>query len=179
MRHSTRSLQLVLTLALGCALLWACASLPKAKPGLYVNQEHAFSVAYPENWKTEPPQHSEVFRAASPTPYKLPVVTASVSAQRSGATLDPKAFIEAMQRAIPGTSGFQILSQQDVALNDSTPAQAFVFEWLWTDKTTKMVTAALITIRDGKYYNATATNAAGGNPTPEQLLGVVKSWKFY
>jgi hypothetical protein len=179
MKLLPRSWRLVWTLALGGALLSACATGPQARPGVYVNQQHGFSVDYPENWQSQPPQHREVFRAASPTQHKLPVVTASVTDQPKSTTLDPRAFTAVMQQLVPGSSGYQILSQEDVTLNDSTPAKAFIFEWLWSDGKTKMVTAALITIKGGKYYNATVTNAAGAPPPPEQLLGVVKSWKFH
>jgi hypothetical protein len=66
-----------------------------------------------------------------------------------------------------------------VILNDSTPARAFTFEWLWVDGETKMLTAALITIKDGKYFNATVTNVPGSDPGPEEMLALVESWKFY
>jgi hypothetical protein len=170
---------MAVALALVSVLAGGCSSLPHARSGLYVNQEHRFSVDYPPSWKTEPVQHDEVFRAANPSPYKLPVVTAAVVDLRPGVTLDPATFTQAMQRRIPGTTGFKVLSQQDVVLNDSTPAKAFVFEWTWSDGRTKMMTAALITIKDGKYYNATATGTPSGGPTAQQLLDMVKSWKFY
>ena len=180
MENAARNPRGIFTLALAFTLLCACATLPKAKPGLYVNQQHSFSVSYPENWQTQTVQHAdEVLRAVSPTPHKLPVVTAAVADQRPGATLDPQAFTQVMQQRIPGSSGFKVLSQEDVTLNDSTPAKAFVFEWLWKDGQAKLMTAALITIKGGKYYSSTVTNVAGGSPGPEQLLNIVKSWKFY
>ena len=166
-------------LALSAALLGGCSSLPKPRPGFYVNSENRFSVSYPANWKTQPLQHEEVLRAANPSPYKLPVVTAAAADLRPGASLDPEAFARVMQQRIPGTSGFEVMSQQDVMLNDSTPAKAFVLEWLWSDKKTKMMTAVLISIKSGKYYNATATGPKVGGPTPAQLLDIVKSWQFY
>jgi hypothetical protein len=178
MSHSSRNPPLLLAWALVCALLVGCAGQQRARPGFYVNQQHGFSVDYPENWQTQPPQHQEVFRAAAPNQYKLPVVTASVTENPKSSTLDPKAFTDVMQQMIPGSRGFNILSQEDVTLNDSTPAKAFVFEWIIADGKTKMVTAALIAMKAGKYYNVTVTNAAGAPPPPEQMLAVAKSWKF-
>ena len=174
-----KTLKVLLALAISSLLLSACASMPKAKPGLYVNREHRFSVDYPASWQGQPLQGDEVLRAANPTPFKLPVVTAAVAPQRQGASLDPRAFMAVMQQRIAGSSDFKLLSQEDLALNDSTPGRAFTFEWLWADKTTRLVTAALIAIKSGNYYNATATSISGGGPPPDQLLAIVKSWKFY
>jgi len=178
-RSSSGSRRLVLALAVGCSLLAGCASQPKSRPGYYFNPQHGFSVEYPDGWQSQAPQHEEVFRAANPSQFKLPVVTASVTDLRPGATLDPGAFTEAMQRMIPGSRDFNVTSQEDVTLNDSTPAKAFVFEWVWTDGNTKMVTAALIAIKNGKFFTATATNALGASPPPARLLQVVKTWKFH
>ena len=178
MKRSCRGARLALALAVGWALLSGCFSQPTARPGLYVSQQHGFSLDYPETWRTQAPQHQEVFRAAAPNQYKLPVVTASVADHPKSTTLDPQAFTDAMQQAVAGSSGFKILSQEDVTLNDSTPAKAFIFEWVWSDGQIRMVTAALIAIKDGKYFNATATNAVGASPPPAQLLSVVKSWEF-
>ena len=174
-----RTLRVLLALAISSLLLSACASMPKAKRGLYVNQEHRFSVDYPTSWQGQPLQGDEVLRAANPTQFKLPVVTAAVAPRRQGASLDPRAFMAVMQQRIAGSSDFKLLSQEDLALNDSTPAKAFTFEWLWADKTTRLVTAALIAIKNGNFYNATATNISGGSPPPDQLLAIVRSWKFY
>jgi hypothetical protein len=179
MKILPRAFEMTAALALVTALAGGCSSLPHARSGLYVNQEHRFSVDYPPSYKTEPLRQDEVFRAANPSPYKLPVVTAAVADLRPGATLDPASFMQVMQRRIPGTTGFQVMSQQDVVLNDSTPAKAFVFEWTWSDGKTKMMTAALIAIKDGKYYNATATGTPSGGPTAQQLLEIVKSWEFH
>jgi hypothetical protein len=174
-----RSPQILFTLAISGLLLSACASMPKAKPGLYVSPEHRFSVDYPAHWQGQPLQGDEVLRAANPTQHKLPVVTAAVAPLSQGASLDPKRFMAVMQQRVSGSSGFTLLTEEDLVLNDSTPAKAFTFEWLFADKTTRLVTAALIAIKNGKYYNATATSVPGGSPPPDQLLSIVKSWKFH
>jgi hypothetical protein len=115
-------------------------------------------------------------------------MTAAVSDLQEGASLDPKAFTDGAKQAIPGTKRFKVYEQEDVILNDGTPAKAFTYTWTWTDGVTKLLTAALITIKEieketaekeGKYFNTTVTTIVGGDTKPEQLLEMVKSWKFY
>ncbi|MBW2176077.1 MAG: hypothetical protein JRH03_03855, partial [Deltaproteobacteria bacterium] len=64
-------------------------------------------------------------------------------------------------------------------LNDGTPAKAFTYKWTWTDGVSKLVTAAVISIKDDKFFTTTVTTLLGGETKPEQLLEIVKSWKFY
>jgi hypothetical protein len=182
MNNVSQRLGIIFLVLTALTLLQACAGtpkLPKPKPGLYVNEEYRFSVSYPEHWAAEPVQPGEVLRIANPTRYKLPVMTAAAADLREGATLDPVGFTEAFKQAIPGTKQFRIHRQQDVKLNDGTPAKAMVFTWTWTDGSTEMLTAALITIKEDKFFNTTATTVVGGDTTAEQLLEMVKSWKFY
>lgn len=173
---------IVLIIATFCIMLHNLASasdLPTPKPGLYVNQEYRFSVAYPENWKPNTLQPGEVLRAANPNMFSLPVMTASVSDQKKGSSLDVKVFIEAAKRAEPGSDGYKVVSQKDLTLNDGTPAKTFIYEWTWSDGFTELVTGALITIKGGKYFSSTTTTIVGGETKPEQLVEMVKSWKFY
>ena len=173
----------ILLLVLGCfAILQACASttkLPDSKPGLYVNEEYRFSVAYPENWRPDALLPGEVLRAANDNPYKLPVIMASVADVQPDSSLDPEAFTKVVEQTIPGTKRFKVLSQEDVTLDDGTTAKAFTYKWTWADGATKLVSAALISIKDGKFFTATATTILGGETRPEQLIEMVKSWKFY
>jgi hypothetical protein len=170
-------------LVLGCfSMLQACASAPKLpdpKPGLYVNEEYRFSVAYPENWKPDTLQPGEVLRAANDNPYKVPVITASVADRQPNSTLDPVVFTKIVEQLIPGTKRFKVLSQEDVTLNDGTAAKAFTYKWTWADGATKLLTGALISMKDGKFFTSTATTILGDETKPEQLLEWVKSWKFY
>jgi len=173
----------IVLLALGCFIMlqtfaWA-AELPDQKPGLYVNTEHRFSVAYPESWKPGTLLPGEVLRAANTNMYSLPVITASISDQKKGATLDVKVFLDSAKKAEPGSDGYKVVSQNDVTLNDGTPAKAFIYEWTWSDGFTELVTGALITIKDGKYFSSTATTIVGGETSPEKLVEMVKGWKFY
>ena len=73
----------MIMMVLGCfVMLQACASapkLPEATPGLYVNAEHSFTVAYPEKYVAQPLQGDEVFRTANPNPYLIPVLTVSIA----------------------------------------------------------------------------------------------------
>ena len=182
MKNVSQRLGVIFLVLAAFALSQACAGtpkIPKPKPGLYVNEEYRFSVSYPKHWVAEPVQPGEVVPIANPTRYKLPVMTAAVADLREGVTLDPVRFTEAFEQAIPGAKQFKIHQQEDVKLNDGTPAKAMVYTWTWTDGSTEMLTAALITIKEDKYFNTTATTVVGGDTTPEQLLEMVRSWKFY
>jgi len=182
MKKRTKNSLIVLFILTGFFLLQACASAPKLpdpKPGLYVNEEYRFSVAYPENWNPDALQPGEVLRAANENPYKLPVITASIGDLQPDSSLDPEAFTKVVAQAIPGTKRFKVLSQEDVTLNDGTAAKAFTYKWTWADGATKLVTGALISIKDNKFFTSTATTILGGETRPEQLLELVKSWKFY
>ena len=174
---------LIVLLVLGCFItsqaFAAASKLPDQKPGLYVNTEHRFSVAYPEKWKSGTLQPGEVLRAANPNMYSLPVITASVGDQKKDASLDVNVFVEAAKQAEPGSDGYKVVSQNDLTLNDGTPAKVFTYEWTWSDGFTELVTGALITIKGGKYFSSTATTIVGGETSPEQLLEMVKGWKFY
>ncbi|MBW2612192.1 MAG: hypothetical protein JRE12_07470 [Deltaproteobacteria bacterium] len=173
----------IVLLVLGCFVMFqACASapkLPESQPGLYVNPEFRFSVNYPENWTAEPLQAGEVLRAANPNLYKVPVITASVADLAEGASLDTKAFTVVAQAAQTGSKRYKVLSEEDITLNDGTPAKAFTYKWTWTDGVSKLVTAAVISIKDDKFFTTTVTTLLGGETKPEQLLEIVKSWKFY
>ncbi len=194
MTKASHRLWIILLVLIGFVMLQACATapkLPEPKPGLYVNEEFRFSVEYPENWAAQPLQPNEVLRAASPTQFNLPVVTAGIGDASEDATLDPKGFTEGAKRAIPGTKRFKVFDQEDVTLNDGTPAKAFTYSWTWADGQTKLFSAALVTIKeietkDGdkqlKYFNTVVTMGPalpGGDITSEQMLAIVKSWKFY
>ena len=173
----------IVLLALGCfIMLQALASaseLPDQKPGLYVNKEYRFSVTYPENWKPNTLQPGEVLRAANPNMYSLPVITASIGDHKKGMSLDPKVFIAAAKQAEPGSNGYKVVTQEDITLNNGTPAKVFTYEWTWSDGFTELVTGTLITIKDGKFLSSTVTTIVGGETSPEQLVEMVKGWKFY
>ena len=173
----------ILLLTLGCFImlqaLALASELPTQKPGLYVNKEHRFSVAYPEDWKPGTLQPGEVLRAANTNMYSLPVITAAISDQKKGSSLDPKVFIESAKKAEPGSDGYKVVAQEDLTLNDGTPAKVFTYEWTWSDGFTELVTGALITIKSGKYFSSTATTIVGGETSPEKLVEMVKGWKFY
>jgi len=173
----------IVLLVLGCfIMIQACASTPKLpdpQPGLYVNEEYRFSLTYPETWKPDTLQPGEVLRVANDNPYKVPVLTASVADRQADSSLDPEAFTKTVEQLIPGTKRFKVLSQEDVTLNDGTAAKAFTYKWTWADGATKLVTGAVISIKNDKFFTSTATTILGGETKPEQLLELVKSWKFY
>ena len=66
-----------------------------------------------------------------------------------------------------------------VTLNDGTPGLALTYKWTFSDGMTKLQTASMWVLKDGKSITATATTILGGDTTPEMLLEMVKTLKFY
>lgn len=173
----------MIMMVLGCfVMLQACASaptLPEAKPGLYVNPEFSFTVAYPENYVAQPLQGGEVFRTANPNPYLIPVLTVSVDDAGADTKLESAPFLASAQAANPGSKRFKVLSEEMVTLNDGTPGLALTYKWTFVDGMTKLQTASMWTVKDGKSIAASCTTILGGDTTPEMLLEMVKTLKFY
>ncbi len=173
----------IVLLVLGCFIvLQAYASapkLPEAKPGLYVNPEFSFTVAYPENYAPQPLQGVEAFRAANPTPYLIPVLTITVKDADAGDKLESAPFLESAQAANPGSKRFKALSEERVTLNDGTPGLALTYKWTFMDGMTKLQTASMWALKDGKSISASCTTILGGDTTPEMLLEMVKTLTFY
>jgi hypothetical protein len=170
-------------MVLGCfAMLQACAGapkLPESKAGLYANQELSFTVEYPENYVAQPLQGDEVFRTANPNPYLIPVLTVNTSDAEAGVELASAPFLASAQAATPGSKRFKVLSEEMVTLNDGTPGLALTYKWTFSDGMTKLQTASLWVLKDGKSISANATTILGGDTTPEMLLEMVKTLKFY
>ena len=174
---------------LSIIVLAACATAPQEQPkadtsgmtpGLYKNEEYRFTLNYPENWKIQKTQlATEVLRVANPNPYLIPVLVATVDDTGETDTLDPKAFTDSAMKNSPGSKRYKVLEQEDLTLNDGTPAKAFTYQWTFSDGVTKLITGALVTIKDGKYFSSTVTTVLGGDTKPAQLLEIAKSWKFY
>jgi len=181
MKKLSRGLWVALVVLLGFVLLQACATLPKAKPGLYVNKDFRFSVSYPENWRPDKLQGGEVLRVVNPTQWKLPVLTASVSDQAKGAKLEDsaKGWIAAVKKANPKTKRYKVLSEKMIKLEDGTPAAAFTLKWTWADGVTKLQTAAVTAFKEKKAVNVSATTIFGGETTPDKLLALCRTLKFY
>lgn len=186
MKKFSQSLSLLGLVLLSITLLSACATSPQQPaadatpqtPGLYTSEEYAFTVNYPENWKIQKTQlASEIFRAANPTTYLLPVL-AITAEDGVGGSLDLKEFTEGAKKDVPGTKRYKILEQEDLTLNDGTPAKAFTYKWTWSDGVSKLFSGALITIKDGTYFSVTVTTILGGDTKPAQLLEIAKSMKF-
>ncbi|MEN8246088.1 MAG: hypothetical protein ABFS43_14440 [Thermodesulfobacteriota bacterium] len=173
----------LILMVLGCFVMFqACASapkLPEAKPGLYVNPEFSFTVEYPENYVAQPLQGDEVFRTANPNPYLIPVLTISVADADAGAKLESAPFLASAQAAVPGSKRFKVLSEEKVTLNDGTPGLALTYKWTFMDGMTKLQTASMWALKDGKSITASCTTILGGDTTPEMLLEMVKTLKFY
>jgi len=189
MKRVSQSLILMSVALLSIAMLTACATAPQEQPkadavaqtpGLYTNEEYRFTLNYPENWKNQKTQlATEVLRVANPNAWLIPVLVATVEDLGDNTTLDPKEFTDSAMKSSPGSKRYKVLEQEDLTLNDGTPAKAFSYKWTFTDGATKLLTGALVTIKDGKYFSATVTTVLGGDTKPAQLLEIAKSWKFF
>jgi hypothetical protein len=181
MKKLSQSLTLLCVAFLSIAMLVACATTPQEQPkadaagqtpGLYKNEEYRFTVKYPENFKTLAPRSDiEVLYVTYPNQWNIPNIGVSVS-DLSNEALDPQVFMDSLKDSYPGTKRFQVLSQKDLTLKDGIPAKSFTFKWNWTDGTTKLQSAALITNKGDKSFTCTATTVLGGDTKPE----VLQSW---
>jgi hypothetical protein len=189
MKRLSQSLTFIGIVLLSIAMLTACATAPQEQPkadaggqtpGLYKNEEYRFTLNYPEQWEYQKLQaKTEVVRVASPDNYNLPVLVAFVTDLADGDSLDPEAFVKSAEKDQPGTKRYKVLEQEDLTLNNGTSGKGFTYKWTWSDGSTKLVTGALIFIKDGKFFTATTTTFLGGATKPAQLLEIAKSWKFY
>lgn len=170
-------------MVMGCFVIFqACAGAPKmpeSKAGFYVNQEFKFSVEYPEQYVPQPLQGDEVYRAANPNPYLIPVLTVSVADVDADAGLESAPFLESAQAAVPGSKRFKLLSEEMATRNDGTPGLALTYKWTFSDGMTKLQTASMWVLKDGKSISVSCTTILGGDTTPEMLLEMVRTLKFY
>jgi len=182
MQKMSRGLWVVLIVLLCVALLAACATLPKAKPGFYVNKDLRFSVNYPEKWQNQKfLAKDEILRVATPNEWKIPVLVVVIIDKSKGAQLKdaPKGWIAGAKRDFPGTKRFKVLSQETIKLEDGTPAAAFTLKWTWTDGMTKLQSASVVAYKKNKVVTATTTTVLGGETTPDKLLAICKTLRFY
>ena len=183
MKNVSKRFRIILLVLASFVLLQACASapkLPEPKPGLYVNEEYRFSVEYPEDWPADALQGvGEVMRVHHPNNWKLPVLTATIGDRDDDATLNSEGFIESAKENNPGAKRFKVLSEEMIELNDGTPALAMTWKWTWSDGITKLQTATVLAFREKNAISTHATTVLGGETTPEMLLALAKTLKFY
>ncbi len=169
---------------LGLVMLAGCASTPTAEsvpgfsPGSYQNTEYGFTVEFPDHYILQNTERDEVFRVANPNAFKIPVFTVNITDPEADAALNSATYLESVEKAAPKSKRFRILSEEKVTLNDGTPGLALVFKYVYSDGVTKLQTASLWVLKDGKSIAANATTILGGDTTPNKLLGMVKSLKF-
>ena len=181
MKGLERGLKITVVLLISIFMVWSCATVPKESPGLYFNKDLRFSVKYPENWKPDKLQGTEVLRVYNPNQWKIPVLTASISDLAQGAKLEDsaKAWIEVVKKANPKTKRYKVLSKEMIKLEDGTPAYAFVIKWTWTDGVTKLQSGAVTAFKGKKAVNVSATTVLGGDTTPDKLLAMCRTLKFH
>ncbi len=183
MAKVSQKLWIILLGLISFVLVQACATapkLPEPKPGLYVNEEYRFSVEYPEDWQADALQGvGEVMRVHNPNQWKLPVLTATVADLDDDATLSSEGFIESAKANNPGAKRFKVLSEEMITLNDGTPALAMTWKWTWSDGVTKLQTATVLANKEKNAISTHATTVLGGDTTPDMLLAMAKTLKFY
>jgi len=171
-----------LVLVVGLVVPVFCATLPNAKPGLYVNKDFHFSVTYPENWEGQKLlTPTEVLRVANPNEWKVPVLSVNVVDKLKGAELKDaaKGWIDGTKKGFPGSKRFKILSQEIITLEDGTKAAAFTIKYTWTDGVTKLQSGAVMAYKKDKVFTATVTTVLGGETTPDKLLEICRTLRFY
>ena len=182
MKALSKGLWIPITVLLSIFMLWACATVPKASPGLYVNKDLRFFIKYPENWQPQKLQtKDEVLRVANPNMYKIPVLNVNIADKTKGAQLKDaaKGWIDSAKKNFPKAKRFKVFSQEMIKLEDGTPAAAFTLKWTWIDGQTKLQSASVMAYKKNKVVSATATTVLGGQTTPDKLLAICKTLKFY
>ncbi|ACL01970.1 hypothetical protein Dalk_0261 [Desulfatibacillum aliphaticivorans] len=162
----------------------ACATTkPQAQPGFtpgkYENAEYRFTVTFPDHYELQELQGDEVFKVANPNMYRIPVFSVNVAEAKPGQTLDAQAFVDSVSETMPKAKRFKILSEESIALSDGTPALAIFFKYLYSDGATKLQTASVWAIKDGKSFSTNATTILGGDTGPDKLMEVAKSLTFF
>lgn len=172
-----------------------CATAPQAQdkqtkadtsretPGVYKNEEFRFTMDYPEHWKYRKTMlPTELIRVTNTTNYNYPIITINTwDVTTAPNMLDPKAFTKnSMEVSWPGTKRFKVIEEEDITLNDGTPAKSFSYKWTWSDGVSKLITVALITEKNGKYIGTTSTGyTPGGTPLEDLYILVRDKFKFY
>jgi len=158
--------------------------LKKGKQGkVYAHKDPAFSIEYPDHWKTRPLENpNQALNAARPSQYNTPNMNVTITPMAEGTKegeYDAGAFTASIMAGIPGTKDFELLKQEPITLPDGTKALAMTFTWIWSDGMTKLGSAALNVSRNGQFYSVMGTCILGMDPVkPDDLLRQVKTFKF-
>ena len=185
MKKLSQCLALIGIVLLSLVMLSACASTPQPQsqpgqtPGHYKNDEYHFTADYPDHYLPQRLEGDDVFRAANPNAYKIPVFNVTVADAEAGSALDANAWMESAKKAAPGSKRFNVLSEKMVTLNDGTPGLAITYKWTFSDGATKLQTASMWVIKNGKLISTNATTILGGDTKPDKLLEMVSSIKFF
>jgi len=182
-----KNLSAMFLLMLCLIVLSACSSilsakktsnqLPKASPGVYVNQEYRFSVTYPKAWMEDSDIRGPdtVFQISEP----MKIGTLSVSISSKG-ELDlirvPHFFPGAMQAIFPNSDGYEILSKKEITLDCGTDAVEFEMDWLWEDGHTSLKSTFTIAYKANKLITVSTTS---WHPEVPSLKKIHRSFKFY
>ena len=185
MKKLSQNLAFIGIVLLALAMLSACASAPQPQsqsgftPGHYKNDEYRFTVEFPDHYVPERLERDEVFHVANSNSWKIPVFTVNIADAEADAKLDSQAYMDSVKKTMPGSKRYKILSEEMVTLNDGTPGLKMFFKYTMADGTTKLQTASMQILKDGKSIATNATTILGGDTTPDKLLEMVSSIKFF
>ena len=145
MEKQPKHLLITLIIMFSLSFLIACATLPKTKPGLYVNEEYRFSVAYPESWKNAPAPNQMAVLYVSPSGMMTtPSLGVYLPPSGPGKFEDlPIQTTKIWADMYPNTSDHEVVSEKMITLDCGTEAIEFIITWNWsgTDINTTCVVA--------------------------------------
>ena len=185
MRKLSQGTMFIGVIFLSMVMLSACASTPQPQsqpgqtPGHYKNDEYRFTVEYPDHYVMQRLERDEVFHVANPNQWKIPVFTVNISDAKAEEKLDAQAYVGSVKKTIPGSKRYKVLSEEMVTLNDGTLGLKMFFKYTLPDSVTKLQTASMWILKDGKSMSTNATTILGGDTTPDKLLEMVSSIKFF
>ncbi len=184
MKKKSQIFAISLACILGMVFLSACATtqpqtLTGFTPGKYQNDEYRFTVEFPDHYEVQKIKGDEVFKVANPNMYSIPVFSVNIADAKPEDKLDSQVFLKSVKKAAPRSKRFKILSEEMITLNDGTPGLAMFFKFTLEDGVTKLQTASMWVIKDGKSFSTNATTILGGDTGPDKLLAMVKSLSFF
>jgi len=149
MKKLPGNLNIALITFTSLVLISACATLPKQKPGLYVNNEFRFTVKYSKEL-TKIPEESQLFSMSPGTVLfaqsqggvysSIRVVVRDAKGMKDLADVEslpdlPDSFME-MLKTRYRSNNVKLLYKKEKKLLDGTPAIEFVIRWTYRNSMT-------------------------------------------
>lgn len=176
MKKLPKHLYITLIVLFSLAQLTACTTLPKAKPGLYVNEEYRFSVTYPESWEDSPGSNQMAILNLRPPSKTLPNLGIYLPPSGSGKLEDlPIQTTKVWADMYPNTSDHKVVSEKMITLDCGTQAIEFVMAWNWSG--TDIKTTCVVAEMGDKLIWVDSTNL--GNEPIDINRKLTNSLRFY